>query len=115
MSIYSSGSIAAQKLYLEYSIAGNLLSLFDDFFDTTTGPKNSPNSYAAIADRLPVAPSRITFFSDMPPEIIAARQSGLHAIRIDRALENNHFGSDENGLVLGSFVPALQGKVRLGT
>ncbi|MEI9849833.1 MAG: hypothetical protein WDN24_02010 [Sphingomonas sp.] len=37
--IYSSGSIAAQKLIFGHSIAGDLTPLLSGYFDTTTGPK----------------------------------------------------------------------------
>ena len=35
--VYSSGSIAAQKLFFGFSEAGDITSLFDGYFDTTTG------------------------------------------------------------------------------
>ena len=37
--VYSSGSIAAQKLFFGYSDAGDLTPLFSGYFDTTTGMK----------------------------------------------------------------------------
>ena len=46
--IYSSGSVAAQKLFFGHTSAGNLLTLFSGFFDTTTGNKKEPESYSRI-------------------------------------------------------------------
>ena len=37
--VYSSGSIAAQKLLFGHTPAGDLTPLFQAYFDTTTGPK----------------------------------------------------------------------------
>jgi enolase-phosphatase E1 len=101
--VYSSGSVEAQKLYLAHSLAGDQSAMFDGFFDTTTGPKTEPASYAAIARHLDVAPGRIVFFSDMKPEIAAAQHAGLRAVRIDRTLDPTVRGEDETGLYLGSF------------
>lgn len=103
--IYSSGSIDAQKLYLTHSVAGDVSAYFDGFFDTTTGPKQDPASYGAIAKHLDLAPSRIMFFSDMKPEIVAAKAAGLSAIRIDRALDANARADDTDSAVMGSFAP----------
>jgi enolase-phosphatase E1 len=105
--IYSSGSIEAQKLYLAYSAAGDMSAYFDGFFDTTTGPKQEAASYAAIARHLDLPPQRIMFFSDMKPEILAAKQAGLSAIRIDRALPADARADDADSPVMGSFLPLL--------
>jgi enolase-phosphatase E1 len=101
--IYSSGSIEAQKLYLAHSVAGDVSAYFDGFFDTTTGLKQDPASYAAIARHLDLPPGRIMFFSDMKPEIVAAKQAGLRAIRIDRALAPDARQDDGDSAILGSF------------
>ena len=37
--VYSSGSIAAQKLFFRHSVFGDLTPLFRDYFDTTIGGK----------------------------------------------------------------------------
>lgn len=44
--IYSSGSIAAQKLLYGYSERGDLTPLLSGYFDTTTGPKREPSRTA---------------------------------------------------------------------
>ncbi len=83
--IYSSGSIAAQKLLFRHSIAGDLTPLIAGYFDTTSGPKRDAGSYAAIAAALGLAPPEILFVSDVQAEIDAARAAGLQALLIARA------------------------------
>ncbi|MEG3143241.1 acireductone synthase [Sphingomonas sp. RT2P30] len=82
--IFSSGSVAAQKLLFGYSDAGDLTPLFSGYFDTTTGPKREATSYHAIAAAIGLAPAAILFLSDTPQEIAAARAAGLQALLIDR-------------------------------
>jgi enolase-phosphatase E1 len=82
--IYSSGSIAAQKLIFGHSIAGDLTPLLSGYFDTTTGPKRDADSYTKIVDALDLAPSELMFVSDAAAEVDAAREAGLHALLIDR-------------------------------
>lgn len=75
--IYSSGSIAAQKLFFRFSEAGDLLPLFSGHFDTTTGPKQSPESYIAITKQLAFPAEEILFLSDIPAELDAAKSAGM--------------------------------------
>ncbi|WP_404338264.1 acireductone synthase [Sphingomonas sp. MMS12-HWE2-04] len=82
--IYSSGSIAAQKLIFGHSIVGDLTPLLSGYFDTTTGPKRDSDSYTKIVDALDMAPSAVLFVSDLPAEVDAAREAGLQALLIDR-------------------------------
>ena len=82
--VYSSGSIAAQKLIFGHSDAGDLTPLFAGYFDTTTGPKKEAESYRKIAAAIGLAPSEILFLSDSLPEIDAARIAGMQALHIDR-------------------------------
>ncbi len=82
--IYSSGSIAAQKLIFGHSIAGDLTPLLSGYFDTTTGPKREADLYSRIVDALDLAPSELLFVSDAPGEVDAAREAGLEALLIDR-------------------------------
>ena len=82
--IYSSGSIAAQKLLFGHSVAGDLTPLLAGYFDTTTGPKRDAGSYAKIAAALTLAPSDMLFVSDVQAEIDAARAAGLEALLIAR-------------------------------
>lgn len=82
--VFSSGSIAAQKLLFGQSDMGDLTPLFSGYFDTTTGPKREAASYAAIAAAIGEAPGDILFLSDTPEEISAARAAGMEALLIDR-------------------------------
>ena len=84
LAIFSSGSVAAQKLIFGHSEAGDLTPLFAGWFDTTTGAKREAASYAAIARALGEAPADILFLSDTPAEIAAARAAGMGALHIDR-------------------------------
>lgn len=101
--IYSSGSIDAQKLYFAHSIAGDLTGVIEDYFDTTTGPKTAPDSYATIAKKIGLAPNEILFLTDAPAEVAAAKQAGLEVYRIDRKSSPSFVGSDAGGAILGSF------------
>ncbi|WP_066820141.1 acireductone synthase [Sphingomonas mali] len=82
--IYSSGSIEAQKLIFGHSEAGDLTSYLSGYFDTTTGPKRDPESYAKIAAALDLDPAEILFVSDVAAETDAATSAGLRALLIDR-------------------------------
>lgn len=82
--IYSSGSIAAQKLLFGNSTAGDLRPLLSGYFDTTSGPKREPGSYATIAAALGLPPAAMLFVSDVQAEIDAARAAGMAAVLIAR-------------------------------
>lgn len=74
--IYSSGSIAAQKLFFGHTIAGNLLHYFRGHYDTTTGLKKESTSYEAIASAFALRANEILFISDVVAELEAARSAG---------------------------------------
>jgi enolase-phosphatase E1 len=82
--VYSSGSVAAQKLLFGHSLAGDLGSLFTGFFDTTTGGKREAASYAAIARSLHLAPESILFLSDVAEELDAAATAGFRTCQLVR-------------------------------
>ncbi len=82
--VYSSGSIAAQKLLFGNTPAGDLNPLFSGYFDTTTGPKKDFTSYEKIAASMNVAPDHILFLSDSIDEVAAASEAGMHVILLDR-------------------------------
>ncbi|WEJ99722.1 MAG: acireductone synthase [Candidatus Sphingomonas phytovorans] len=82
--VFSSGSVAAQKLLFGHSDAGDLTPLFSGYFDTTTGPKREAASYTAIAKAVGLDPADILFLSDTPQEIAAARAADMQALLIDR-------------------------------
>jgi enolase-phosphatase E1 len=80
IAIYSSGSVLAQKLLFENSVAGNLAPFLRAYFDTTTGVKTAAHSYAKIAAALALSPSEILFISDLHRELHAARQAGMSTL-----------------------------------
>lgn len=83
--VYSSGSVAAQKLFFRHSEAGDLSPLFDGYFDTQTGAKRDPESYRRIAEAIGETPQRILFLSDVAQELEAARSVGWQTTLIVRA------------------------------
>ncbi len=81
--IYSSGSVAAQKLIFGASVAGDLSPQISGYFDTTTGPKKEAVSYRAIAEAIGAAPSQVVFLTDNADEGRAAVEAGMD-VRIVR-------------------------------
>ena len=82
--VFSSGSVAAQKLIFGFSEAGDLTPLFSDYFDTTTGPKREAVAYTRIAEAIGLPPGEILFLSDVAAETDAAKLAGMQALLIDR-------------------------------
>jgi enolase-phosphatase E1 len=82
--VYSSGSIAAQKLIFGKSDQGNLALLFRGWFDTTSGSKLAAESYRAIAPKIARTPDEVLFLSDNPTEIAAAAAAGMRTQLVDR-------------------------------
>lgn len=85
--IYSSGSIAAQKLLFGYNKHGNLSEYLVDHFDTTIGSKLESESYDRIFDAIVksnVVPNltkkEVLFGTDNIKEAIAADIAGLSTI-----------------------------------
>ena len=83
--VYSSGSIAAQKLFFGYSVFGDLLPWFRGHFDTTSGGKREAESYRRIAAAIGTAASDILFLSDVEAELDAAKEAGLATVQLIRA------------------------------
>ena len=75
--VYSSGSVAAQRLLFGHSEAGDLTGLFSGWFDTAVGPKREVASYRAIAQAIGTEPDTILFLSDVVDELEAARGAGF--------------------------------------
>lgn len=82
--VFSSGSVAAQKLIFGFSETGDLTPLFAGYFDTTTGPKREGVAYARIAEAIGLAPADVLFLSDVAAETDAAKAAGMQALLIDR-------------------------------
>jgi enolase-phosphatase E1 len=85
--VYSSGSVQAQKLFFGHSEAGDLMPLFDGWFDTGIGGKRERGSFLRIAQAIGAPPDRILFLSDIEAELDAARGAGLRTTQVCRAPE----------------------------
>lgn len=92
--IYSSGSIAAQKLFFGHTMAGNLSALISGHYDTATGPKKDSQSYDMIAADFGIPAGEILFLSDVTEELEAARKAGMQTALSVRpgnsAVESGH-------------------------
>jgi enolase-phosphatase E1 len=82
--VYSSGSVAAQKLLFGHSDAGDLTPLFDGYFDTRIGHKREADSYRAIVAEIGAAAGDILFLSDVAEELDAAAIAGLQTVQLVR-------------------------------
>lgn len=85
IAIYSSGSVAAQKLLFRYSDAGDLNPLLSAYFDTTVGAKQAVESYQNIVHELDVNADKIVFCSDVISELDAAHAAGMRTVLVDRS------------------------------
>jgi enolase-phosphatase E1 len=77
IAIFSSGSVQAQRSLFSNTAAGNLTRFIRAYFDTTTGPKTTPESYARIAAALQRSTSEVLFLSDVVAELDAALKVGM--------------------------------------
>lgn len=82
--VYSSGSIAAQRVLFANCDQGDLSALFSGNFDTTTGPKRERVSYERIARAIGLPAREILFLSDVDAELDAAREAGMQTVRLLR-------------------------------
>jgi enolase-phosphatase E1 len=82
--VYSSGSVAAQKLLFAHSVAGDLSGLFQGFFDTNVGLKRETGSYARICRGTNLTPGEVLFLSDVEAELDAAAEVGLLTCQLAR-------------------------------
>jgi enolase-phosphatase E1 len=82
--VYSSGSVAAQKLLFGHTPAGDLTPLFQGFFDTRVGPKREAGSYKLIAQGANISPAELLFLSDVEAELDAAAAAGLRCCQLVR-------------------------------
>ena len=85
IAIFSSGSVQAQRSLFRNSVAGDLTRFIGGYFDTTTGPKREPESYARIAAALKRSPPDVLFVSDIAAELDAARTAGMRTALCVRA------------------------------
>lgn len=85
--IYSSGSVAAQKLLFQYTNAepADLRFLISDYFDTVNaGLKQERQSYEKIAASRDEEAGKWLFLSDRPEEMRAAREAGMQSLVVVR-------------------------------
>jgi len=82
--VYSSGSIAAQKLYFAHTAAADLTPCLAGYFDTTTGPKQEAESYRRIATAIRRPAADLLFLSDVAAELEAAAEAGFQAVQVRR-------------------------------
>lgn len=94
VSVYSAGSVFAQKLLFQFvnvntpdhpKETGDLRGSVSHWFDTTTvGPKAEAGSYESILKVLEAKPEEVLFFSDNMAELIAANGQGVKVSLVDR-------------------------------
>lgn len=82
--VYSSGSVAAQKLLFGHSDAGDLTPLFSGYFDTRVGHKREAQAYSTIAEQIGVPAGDILFLSDVAEELDAATTTGMRTVQLVR-------------------------------
>lgn len=106
ISIFSSGSVLAQKLLFQHTNAGDLTPLISNYFDTLTGAKTDAQSYRHIASQLNLSPAEILFVSDVVRELVAAGESGMEAVLCVRPGNQPQHGA-ESYPVIHSFADLL--------
>lgn len=84
LGVFSSGSVAAQKLIFGYSENGDLTPNFSAYFDTKTGGKREVETYTKISNELKIKPENILFLSDIREELEAADEAGFQTIQLVR-------------------------------
>ncbi len=82
--VYSSGSVAAQKLLFAHTIDGDLTGLFSGYFDTAVGGKRDAQSYRNVLAQLGRDGRDVVFLSDIVEELDAAREAGMDTTLLDR-------------------------------
>ena len=82
--VYSSGSVAAQRLLFRHTQEGDLAGLFSGFFDTRVGAKREPASYVSIAAATASPATDMLFLSDVGAELDAAAAAGWHTCQLLR-------------------------------
>lgn len=97
VSIYSSGSVLAQKLFFGYTTQGDLTGRLTSFFDTTTGKKQESASYQKIAEALGVPSGEVLFVSDVAAELTAGMDAGMQVVASvregNKPLEDSYQGA----------------------
>lgn len=84
LSVYSSGSVYAQKLLYGHTEHGDLTKYFSNYFDTRIGAKAEQASYTAITEALGYPAEEILFLSDIKAELDAATAAGMNVCWLRR-------------------------------
>lgn len=93
ISVYSSGSVLAQRNWYAHSPEGDLTGWIAGHYDTANaGPKRDASSYRAITEAIGADPATILFCSDVVAELDAARDAGWQVIRVRRPGEPHAIG-----------------------
>jgi len=86
--IYSSGSVAAQKLLFQYTNSkpdADLRPLISGYFDTVNaGMKGHDSSYVTITESRGEEIGKWLFLSDRVEEVEAAKRAGMQALLVVR-------------------------------
>jgi enolase-phosphatase E1 len=92
VSIYSSGSVLAQRLLFGSTPYGDLTRFIGHYFDTEVGPKKDTESYRRIGSALKREPAELLFISDVAAELDAAANAGLVTLLCIRPGNNAEIG-----------------------
>jgi enolase-phosphatase E1 len=84
LGIYSSGSVAAQRLLFGYSVFGDMTPYFSHYFDTGVGNKRETEAYKTILRHLQLPPEVVLFLSDVEAELDAAAAAGMQTVQLLR-------------------------------
>ncbi len=84
LSVYSSGSVYAQKLLFQHTEFGDITPFFSNYFDTHVGNKGDITSYQQIATQIGLPPVNILFLSDIVAELDAALAAGYQTWQLVR-------------------------------
>jgi enolase-phosphatase E1 len=99
IAIFSSGSVLAQMLLFAHSDKGNLSTFVDHYFDTTIGPKTSPESYRNISGALGLDIAETLFVSDVTSELEAARAAGMRTLLCVRPGNHSQPSSHQHSII----------------
>lgn len=84
LGIYSSGSVAAQKLFFAHTEEGDLSAYISNHFDLEIGSKKESSSYIEILKVIEHPASEVLFLSDIEAELQASHEAGLLSIQVVR-------------------------------
>lgn len=85
ISVYSSGSVLAQRNWYAHTPEGDLTPWIAGYYDTANaGPKRDSASYQVIAEAMGVPLGSLLFCSDVVAELDAASDAGWQVVRVRR-------------------------------